>query len=80
MKIGDKVRFNGILIGVEDLDVNGFNKVLLIHGSIDGELTLFYLAVDDVEKYVSRGVGVSLNGIGVVSSTNPLVIKPLEVF
>lgn len=79
LRIGDKVSFNGVLIGVEEVDLDGLNRVLLIHGTINGETTIFYLAIDDVERFISRGMGVSLNGVGVVSSTDPLVIKSIEV-
>uniref|UniRef100_A0A7J3KEM8 Uncharacterized protein n=1 Tax=Staphylothermus marinus TaxID=2280 RepID=A0A7J3KEM8_STAMA len=54
-------------------------NALVIHGSINGLNTIFYLHMDNADAILEKGIGISVRGVGVVISLNPLVIKCIEV-
>lgn len=72
------VTFSGIVVSVES--VEGFGDLLFVHGELNGVNSEFYLkASEDILKRIRYlGIGVRVEGVGVIISENPLVVLAQE--
>jgi len=72
------VSYSGVVIGVES--VEGFGDLLVVQGEVEGVSLEFYLKPGEstLRRIQQLGIGVRVEGTGVVLSEEPLVIAVQE--
>jgi hypothetical protein len=76
--LAKSVSYSGVVVSVES--VSGYGDLLLIQGEINGVSLEFYLKPGDVtlKRVQQLGVGVRVEGVGVIVSEDPLIVVSQE--
>jgi len=76
--LSKSVTYSGVVVSVES--VEGFGVLLFIHGELDGVNSEFYLKTSEetFKRVQYLGIGVRVEGVGVIISENPLVVLARE--
>ncbi|WFO75535.1 hypothetical protein J4526_01155 [Desulfurococcaceae archaeon MEX13E-LK6-19] len=77
--MGEKVVFEGVVVGFEKDDANKY--LVSLQGSVGSEYKSFYLAVDEktFNELMKLGVGRMIRGEGEILADNPTIVKLLSL-